>query len=143
MDDYSLVPVEHQPDFENASLVPVDHDPFRDEAVTQQAQGQQAQDQPAQPVPQPQQTATGRIYVGPLAKNTQASEAGESWEPDAGNNGTAGSNRSDTSVPAQDRPAYDWSHFNQPFGELKPAIFTPTQQIGHLATNALIDLGVP
>ncbi len=28
MGDYSLVPVEHQPDFENVSLVPVEHDPF-------------------------------------------------------------------------------------------------------------------
>ncbi|MCK1387360.1 hypothetical protein [Bradyrhizobium sp. 21] len=54
MADYSLVPVEHQPDFENASLVPVDHDPFSDSGVTQQApspqaQAQQAQTPPAQP----------------------------------------------------------------------------------------------
>ena len=63
MDDYSLVPVEHQPDFENVSLVPVDHDPFSADGVTQQAQAQQAQaqTQPAQPEPQGQlqQPATG------------------------------------------------------------------------------------
>jgi hypothetical protein len=29
MDNFSLVPVDHQPDFENVSLVPVDHDPIR------------------------------------------------------------------------------------------------------------------
>jgi hypothetical protein len=34
------------------------------------------------------------------------------------------------------------SHF-QPLGELKPAIFTPTQQIGHRAIDALLALGVP
>ncbi|MBC9876348.1 hypothetical protein G8O24_03180 [Bradyrhizobium sp. INPA01-394B] len=46
MVDYSLVPVEHQPDFENVSLVPVDHDPFSADGVTQQAPGQQAQNEP-------------------------------------------------------------------------------------------------
>jgi hypothetical protein len=40
MADYSLVPVEHQPDFENVSLVPVDHDPFSADGVTQQARAQ-------------------------------------------------------------------------------------------------------
>lgn len=48
MSDVSLVPVDHQPDFENVSLVPVDHDPFSDDGVTQQPQSQQAQGQPAQ-----------------------------------------------------------------------------------------------
>lgn len=33
MDDYALVPVEHQPDFENVSLVPVEHDPFSDSGL--------------------------------------------------------------------------------------------------------------
>jgi hypothetical protein len=28
MDDFSLVPVDHQPDFDTVSLVPVQHDPF-------------------------------------------------------------------------------------------------------------------
>lgn len=58
MDDYSLVPVEHQPDFENVSLIPVDHDPFGDSGTLQQAQFQQPQAQSA-PQPQPQQSATG------------------------------------------------------------------------------------
>jgi hypothetical protein len=48
MADYSLVPVEHQPDFENASLVPVDHDPFKVEGAAQLAPSQQAQSRPAQ-----------------------------------------------------------------------------------------------
>ena len=51
MPDVSLVPVDHQPDFEDASLVPVDHDPFSGDGVTQLAQAQQVQiqTQPAQP----------------------------------------------------------------------------------------------
>ena len=42
MPDYSLVPVDHQPDFDDHSLVPVDHDPFTADGLTQQAQIQQA-----------------------------------------------------------------------------------------------------
>ncbi|WP_298255853.1 hypothetical protein [Bradyrhizobium sp.] len=56
MSDFSLVPVDHQPDFEDVSLVPVDHDPFGADGVTRQAQlGQakpaQAQQMPAEPQP--------------------------------------------------------------------------------------------
>lgn len=62
MDDFYLVPVDHQPDFEDASLVPVEHDPFGDGGVTEQeAQGQleQVSAQPAQSQPQqPQPSAT-------------------------------------------------------------------------------------
>jgi hypothetical protein len=47
MADYSLVPVEHQPDFENVALVPVDHDPFSADGVTQQVQNPKAQAQTA------------------------------------------------------------------------------------------------
>jgi hypothetical protein len=35
MPDYSLVPVDYQPDFNDHSLVPVDHDPFAADGVTQ------------------------------------------------------------------------------------------------------------
>src|SRR3954469_6356799 len=60
MDDYSLVPVEHQPDFENVSLVPVDHDPFSADDVAQQAQFPQPQTQAQQaPQTQPQQSVAG------------------------------------------------------------------------------------
>jgi hypothetical protein len=55
MPDYTLVPVDHQPDFDNYSLVPVDHDPFAADGVAQQSQIQQAQAQPQGP----QQPATG------------------------------------------------------------------------------------
>jgi hypothetical protein len=68
MPDYSLVPVDHQPDFDDHSLVPVDHDPFATDGVTQQAQFQQppTPTQPAQPQPQtqPQQPATGAGQPG-------------------------------------------------------------------------------
>jgi hypothetical protein len=56
MPDYSLVPVDYQPDFDDYSLVPVDYDPFSADGPTQPAQPQPAQNQPARP---PQQPATG------------------------------------------------------------------------------------
>lgn len=54
MPDFSLVPVDHQPDFEDVSLVPVDHDPFSADGVTLEAQAQSAQTQT--PLAQPQST---------------------------------------------------------------------------------------
>jgi len=42
MPDYSLVPVEYQPDFDDYSLVPVDHDPFAADGPIQQARTQLA-----------------------------------------------------------------------------------------------------
>jgi hypothetical protein len=53
MPDYSLVPVDYQPDFDDYSLVPVDHNPFAEDGLTQQAQIRLAQAQPQQ------QPATG------------------------------------------------------------------------------------
>jgi hypothetical protein len=35
MPDYSLVPVDYQPDFSDFSLVPVDYDPFSADGVNQ------------------------------------------------------------------------------------------------------------
>jgi hypothetical protein len=49
MPDYSLVPVDHQPDFDDYSLVPVDHDPFAAEGPIPQAR--------TQPASQPQPNA--------------------------------------------------------------------------------------
>jgi hypothetical protein len=37
MSDYSLVPVDYQPEFEGVSLVPVDYNPFSTDGVTRQA----------------------------------------------------------------------------------------------------------
>jgi hypothetical protein len=54
--DYSLVPVDYQPDFSDYSLVPVDYDPFSADDATQPAEAQPEQSQPAKP---PQQPATG------------------------------------------------------------------------------------
>lgn len=142
MSDVSLVPVDHQPDFEDVSLVPVDHDPFSADGVTPQAQSQQTQSQPAQPPPQQPATGVERLYVSPPANNTQASEIGEAWNPNTENDDASGPNRWAASTPAQAKPAYDWSHFNQPFGELKPATFTPTQQIGYLTADALMAAGM-
>ncbi len=52
MPDYSLVPVDYQPQFDDHSLVPVGHDPFAPDGVAQQPQIQLAQ---AQPQGRPQQ----------------------------------------------------------------------------------------
>ena len=66
MPDYSLVPVDYQPDFSGYSLVPVDYNPFSADGATQPAQPQPAQAQPTQPqlaqnqpARPPQQPATG------------------------------------------------------------------------------------
>jgi hypothetical protein len=45
------VPVDHQPDFDDYSLVPVDHDPFAEDGPAQLAQIQLAQAQPQQQPP--------------------------------------------------------------------------------------------
>jgi hypothetical protein len=51
MPGYSLVPVDHQPDFDDHSLVPVDYDPFAADGLGQQPQIQLAQAQPQQQPP--------------------------------------------------------------------------------------------
>jgi hypothetical protein len=97
MPDYSLVPVDYQPDFDDHSLVPVDYDPFAADGVAQQAQVQHAQTQhipmQAQSPPQPQNpsqsSATGiaQPNVGtpadqseaPLADRSSHSAPGDSF----------------------------------------------------------------
>ena len=64
MPDYSLVPVDYQPDFDDYSLVPVDYDPFAADGVAQQSQIQQAQAQPQGPLQQPPATGAGQPDVG-------------------------------------------------------------------------------
>lgn len=67
MPDHSLVPVDHQPDFDDYSLVPVDHDPFAADGLTQQAQIQLAQAQPQGPPQQPPATGGGQPDAGASA----------------------------------------------------------------------------
>jgi hypothetical protein len=64
MPDYSLVPVDYQPNFDGYSLVPVDYDPFAADGVTQQAQIQQAQAQPQGPPQQQPATGAGQPDAG-------------------------------------------------------------------------------
>jgi hypothetical protein len=66
MPDYSLVPVDYQPDSDDHSLVPVDYDPFAADGPAQQAQIQQAQAQaPPQGSPQqPPATEAGQPDAG-------------------------------------------------------------------------------
>src|SRR6185437_540184 len=80
MPDYSLVPVDYQPDFDDYSFAPVDHDPFAADGLTQQAQLQQppTPTQPVQPQPQspPQQPATGAGQPGVNGPATGNSPSG-------------------------------------------------------------------
>ena len=43
---------------------------------------------------------------------------------------------------AQDRPPIDWSKLNQPMGQLNPATYTPTQQIGNAVSSGLMAAGM-
>lgn len=110
MSDYSLVPVDHQPDFGDVSLIPVDHDPFSADGAIQQA-ATQPEGQPS-----PLATATDLPDVGAPAMNAPAM--------------------------AFDKPTVDWSRYNQAFGELKAATYTPTQHIGNLVADGLTGLGM-
>src|SRR5882757_4730868 len=111
MPDYSLVPVDHQPDFDDHSLVPVDHDPFAADGITQQAQIQQPPTpiQLAQPQPQtqPQQPATGAGQPGvngPATGNSPSGSGGGAGVDNAG---------SDPNNPTW---AKGWSIESSPFG---------------------------
>jgi hypothetical protein len=67
MPDYTLVPVDYQPDFGDYSLVPVDYDPFAADGLAQQAQIQQAQARPQGPPQQQPATGASQPDAGELA----------------------------------------------------------------------------
>jgi len=73
MRDYSLVPVDYQPEFDDHSLVPVDHDPFAADGVAQQPQIQLAQAQPQDPQ-QPPAPGAGQpvIQAAYVSESTKA-----------------------------------------------------------------------
>lgn len=54
MPDFSLVPVDHQPDFSDVSLFPVDYDPFSADDLVKQARSPT----------QPQRLETGAVHSG-------------------------------------------------------------------------------
>src|SRR5664279_4246138 len=64
MPDYSLVPLDYQPDFDDYSLVPIDYDPFAADGVAQHSYIQQAQAQPQGPPQQQPATGTGQPDPG-------------------------------------------------------------------------------
>lgn len=113
MPDFSLVPVDYQPDFEDVSLVPVDHDPFSDDGATQQASVQlaQAQIQPAQfqtaqsqPQSPPQQPATGAnqpVIKEPATGNGPGGPSGGA----GGGNAGSGPNNSPSGQGGSSEPA--------------------------------------
>jgi hypothetical protein len=70
MPDYSLVPVDYQPDFSGFSLIPVDYDPFSADGVVQQAQTktQPAQTQPETPPLRPASTVSAQT-AAPIQPN--------------------------------------------------------------------------
>jgi hypothetical protein len=67
MPDYTLIPVDYQPDFSDYSLVPVDYNPFAAEDAIQQAQVQ-AESQPQQPA-----TGIAQPNAGAAANNAGSS----------------------------------------------------------------------
>ena len=77
MPDFSLVPVDHQPEFSDVSLVPVDHDPFRADDIIQQTRAQ-LESQPQRLV-----TGAGSPNVGVPANNVEAAASGESYDPES------------------------------------------------------------
>ena len=85
MPDYSLLPVDYRPDFDNYSLVPVEHDPFAADGLAQQPRIQQAQAQPQGP-PQ-QQPATGDGHPGVTGPATGNSPSGSGGGAGVGNAG--------------------------------------------------------
>jgi hypothetical protein len=139
MPDYSLVPVDHQPDFGDVSLVPVDHDPFSAADTIQRTR--------AQLESQPQQLATGAAppNAGVPANNVEAAASGESYDPDSASGDIPGPHQPYSPSAAPIIPSNDptavRSHYPT-FGELKPTIYTPTQHIGNLAASALMGLGI-
>lgn len=77
MPDYTLAPVDYQPDFEDYSLAPIDYDPFAEDGVPQQSRIQVAQaetqgppqQQPATGVGQPNTGAPAATPEDPLTSN--------------------------------------------------------------------------
>ena len=84
MPDYSLVPVDYQPDFDDYSLVPVDYDPFAADGVAQQSQIQQAQAQPQGPPQQQPATGAGQPDAGAPAAGGGLGPTGGVPNPDQG-----------------------------------------------------------
>lgn len=84
MPDYSLVPVDYRPDFDDHSLVPVDYDPFAADGVAQQAQIQPAQAQPQGPPQQQPATGAGRPDAGAPAAGDGIGPTGGAPNPDQG-----------------------------------------------------------
>jgi hypothetical protein len=88
MNDFSLMPVDHQPDFDDISLVPVDHDPFAADATTQPAQVQAQTQTPPTPLQSTQvqmqsqpawlAAGAGQPDAGVPAKNGPPGVAGDS-----------------------------------------------------------------
>jgi hypothetical protein len=107
MDDFSLVPVDHQPDFSNVSLVPVEGDPFGVGGVNQQTVAQATRTVPAPslqpppastqpPEPQPRQPVA---VADQPSTSTPGVPATESARPSSYDSITAGANDFFRSIP--------------------------------------------
>src|SRR5438477_2397227 len=119
MPDFSLVPVDYQPDFSDVSFIPVEHDPFGDDDVIQQAQAQPVQFQPLQPrtvQPQP---------ASPLQPPAAGAPAGDGSYPDFdGFSANPGNGVRDADIAGNDGYVSPAAYFKTPvnpnlaFGEL-------------------------
>lgn len=139
MSDFSLVPVDHQPEFGEVSFVPVDHDPFGAGGLIQSA-GMQTETQPQPPAT----GATPPISVS--LRGAPPVAPGESYDPDSVATGVAGQaaaqDPTSAAISPAGEPRGDRSAFNRPTGELRAATYAPTQRIGYLAAEALTGIGM-
>jgi hypothetical protein len=87
MADFSLVPVDYQPDFDDFSLVPVEHDPFGDDGLMERVPAQlaQAQQTPTQSQPAQFQQTQPQIQPQPVpsAQPTRPIPTGSTVEGDS------------------------------------------------------------
>ncbi|WP_172627022.1 NucA/NucB deoxyribonuclease domain-containing protein [Bradyrhizobium ivorense] len=136
MSDFSLVPVDYQPDFSDVSFIPVDHDPFGGDGTVQSAGTQPVQ-------PQPVAAGFPPDVVAPT-KSAPENNLGESYDPDSSDDSVASRAAAQDSVAAlsSKRSPVDWTRSFQPTGELKVWTPAPTQRIGYLAADGLMGLGM-
>src|SRR5438132_978023 len=100
MPDFSLVPVEHQPDFEDASLVPVDQDPFSSNGAVRQPQVQQVQktDYPVQTQSSSQQPAMEANQPDVPALDDGPKPSSDQGKPEAAPSGEAAARTDNTEI---------------------------------------------
>ncbi|VIO77371.1 hypothetical protein [Bradyrhizobium ivorense] len=112
MSDFSLVPVDYQPDFTDVSFIPVDHDPFSADGATQPGE--------ARPENQAPPLATGAGQPGAGTSSVDVSAP----------------------MPASEKSRVDWAHLNRPTGELRSWTPRPSERLGYAFADGLMAAGM-